>query len=484
MDKKVREYRERLSEAFIKSITENPEGWQQEWRSPVSRPVNAVSGASYRGINRMWLSYQQAAHGWEDPRWCTFKQIKDKEWHLTKGSKGTQVEYWMPYDTKEKKCITWKEYGEREDKEGISLRAKYFYVFNGCQIEGMPELELPEAQEIDEAQFIQKISQNMGVEILHDGVDSAFYRPAEDKIHLPLKEYFNDDYGYNATVLHELSHATGHESRLNRSVESGFGSAAYAYEELVAELSSCFMSENLPVQMDEHHFQNHKAYIQSWISAIEKKPETFVRAARDAEKAADYLEYQAELVSQLTYQKNIEKTMETDMKAVRENESIEGNPVRMIAEAKGNSKDYVRKYIQGFMERYDFDRPIVMQGAMIPSLMMESDLTRGGMADTKEACSAWINADPEAAFNTMIYISDKYPELEGLTAETDPGRFSLLMMEREIYKMIYEADVVDENWDKDFLFDRSAAKEICQAAGIDPPENVQQMRLWKEDGLE
>ncbi|NCF00438.1 hypothetical protein [Emergencia sp. 1XD21-10] len=209
-----------------------------------------------------------------------------------------------------------------------------------------------------------------------------------------------------------------------------------------------------------------------------------MRAARDAEKAADYLEYQAELVSQLTYQKNIEKTMETDMKAVRENESIEGNPVRMIAEVKGNSKDYVREYIQGFMERYDFDRPIVMQGAMIPSLMMESDLTRGGMADTKEACSAWINADPEAAFNTMIYISDKYPELEGLTAETDPGRFSLLMMEREIYKMIYEADVVDENWDKDFLFDRSAAKEICQSAGIDPPENVQQMRLWKEDELE
>ena len=84
----------------------------------------------------------------------------------------------------------------------------------------------------------------------------------------------------------------------------------------------------------------------------------------------------------------------------------------------------------------------------------------------------------------MIYISDKYPELEGLTAETNPGRFSLLMMEREIYKMIYEADVVDENWDKDFLFDRSAAKEICQAAGIDAPDNVGQFRLCQNTELE
>lgn len=484
MDKKVREYREKLAEAFIKSITENPVGWQQEWRSPISRPINAVSGTAYRGINRIWLSYQQTANGWEDPRWCTFKQIKDKEWHLMKGSKGTQIEYWMPYDAKEKKCITWQEYGEREAKEGISLRAKYFYVFNGSQVEGMPEVELPQVQEINQAQFIQRISENMGVEILHDGIDSAFYRPIEDKIHLPLKEYFNDDYGYNATVLHELSHATGHQSRLNRSFEGSFGSASYAYEELVAELSSCFMSENLLVQMDEHHFQNHKAYIQSWVSAIEKKPETFVKAVRDAEKAADYLEYQAELVSQLTYQKNVEKAMETDVKTVQENESIKGNPVRMIAEAKENSKDYVREYIRGFMEKYDFSRPIIVQGAMIPSLMMESDLAKGGMADTKEACSTWINADPEAAFNTMIYISDKYPELEGLTAETNPGRFSLLMMEREIYKMIYEADVVDENWDKDFLFDRSAAKEICQAAGIDAPDNVGQFRLCQNAELE
>lgn len=474
MDRRVRAFREKLAADFVKSITEEPLSWQQSWQAPSDRPVNAATGAKYRGINRLLLSFVQTQNGWKDPRWCTFKQLQENGWHLEKGSKGVQVEYWMPYDTQEKKAITWKTYAEMEDeeKQDVQLRAKYYYVFNGCQIEGLPELEKPQIHDISQAELIDKISKNMGVEILHDGGDRAFYRPMEDRIHLPLKEYFTSDYGYNATVLHELSHATGHQSRLNRMQHGVFGSEYYAYEELVAELSSCFMAEHLPVKMAEEHYRSHKAYIQSWADGIETNPQVLFRAVRDAEKAADYLEQQAELISQLEYTRNAEKNVDVSKKMILEPSE---NTVPAVLESRISDKTYVKDYIREFFETYDCGRPIVIRGSMLPSLMMEKDFERGGMADSREACRAWINADPEAAFNTLTYIRDKYPELEGLTAESDPQRFSLIMMEREIYKMVYTADVIDDNWNMDFLLDWRAAGEICDAAGVERPAEIRQM---------
>lgn len=474
MDKRVREFREKIASDFIRSITEEPESWQQSWQAPDGRPANAVTGAAYRGINRLMLAYQQVQNGWEDPRWCTFLQLQSKEWHLIKGSKGTQIEYWMPYDTEERKIISWKEYSQMEDekKRDVQLRARYYYVYNACQIEGMPELEKPQMHDISQAELVGQISRNMGVEILHDGGNRAFYRPMEDKVHLPLKEYFTSDYGYNATVLHELSHATGHQSRLNRMQNGVFGSEYYAYEELVAELSSCFMSEHLPVKMDEEHYRSHKAYIQSWADGIEANPQILFQAVRDAEKAADYLEWQAGLTTQMEYTRNSEKTMDVKKKIVMEPE--ERQPLR-TAESSISDKAYVRDYIKSFFEGYDYSNPAIIKGSMLPALMMEADFDRGGMATDEDACREWINQDPEAAFNTLTYIRDKYPELAGLTAESDPRRFSLIMMEREIYKMVYMADVVDDNWDKEFLLDRRAAGEICDAAGVDRPAQTRQM---------
>ena len=69
---------------------------------------------------------------------------------------------------------------------------------------------------------------------------------------------------------------------------------AYAYEELIAEISSCFMSANLRMEQQEGHIKNHKAYVQSWIGQIKEKPETLITAVQQAEKAAAYMEYQAE----------------------------------------------------------------------------------------------------------------------------------------------------------------------------------------------
>lgn len=142
------------------------------------------------------------------------------------------------------------------------------------------------------------------------------------------KDTFYNSYAYNATALHELSHATGAEKRLNRDIRNAFGTEKYAYEELVAEISACFMSEHIQIEQTEEHVNNHKAYIQSWTKALSEKPELLMKAIRDAEKAANYLEYHAEILSKEEYQETL---------TLHENEETPGNASEKTVEKITNS---------------------------------------------------------------------------------------------------------------------------------------------------
>lgn len=299
MNKQTEEFRKKIVDAFIKSLEENPLEWKKNWQGPSGVPFNGASGRQYHGVNRFALQFISQEKGYEDPRWYTFKQVNDAKLKIRKGSHGCKVEYWFLWDRENRKNISMDEYVKlsAEDKEKITWTAKYYTVFNGSQIEGILPYEIPK-QEINPAEVIQTISQNIGVEIAHDGDDKAFYRPAEDKIHLPLPEHFFSDYDYNATALHELAHSTGHETRLNRDLTGGFGSASYAKEELIAELTSCFMSAELPAAQSQEHLKNHQAYIQGWISELKEKPESLMQAVKYAEKAAAYLEKAGGLIKE------------------------------------------------------------------------------------------------------------------------------------------------------------------------------------------
>lgn len=213
-----------------------------------------------------------------------------------KGSKGYKVEYWFPlkFDSKtgRRKAITWNEYAQLEDdeKKDCTLQCKYFTVFNASQIEGIPEIKLVH-NDISESEVVKKISKGLGVDIEHSGGDMAYYSPGKDKICLPLKETFFDDYEYNSTALHELGHSTGAEHRLNRDLSDN----NYAYEELVAEITSCFMGEYISAEMTDSHFENHKAYIANWANEIEDDNAYLINAIKDAEAAADYMIEKGEL---------------------------------------------------------------------------------------------------------------------------------------------------------------------------------------------
>lgn len=324
MNQKTKEYREKIAQSFVDSLKSNPLNWKKNWTvSPSSCiPENAVTGARYKGINRLWLTHLSQINGLEDYRWATFKQIQDKGWKLNRGAKGEQVEYWAAYDFDKKKNITWKEFNQSKlnpEKSGsVGIISKQFYVFNGKDIEGIPELVKAPISNVSQDELIPLISKNMKVPILNDGGDRAFYQLSEDLIHLPPINSFKSSYDYNSVALHELSHATGAPHRLNRDLKNIFGSVKYAFEELVAEMSSCFMSGNLQTEATQSHLENHQAYVQSWIKNISENPNVLLQAIKEADKAANYLEYQAELITEFEYKKTLQDSKEVDTTEIKE----------------------------------------------------------------------------------------------------------------------------------------------------------------------
>ncbi len=136
----------------------------------------------------------------------------------------------------------------------------------------------------------------MNVPIIFKQGVTPHYRPLQDEIYLPFKELYETDYDFNSTALHELAHSTGHNSRLDRNIINTFNTENYAYEELVAEISACFMSVELKSEQTDEHINNHKAYVQSWIKALKNDPDYLTRAIKDAEKCAAYMEKVIELV--------------------------------------------------------------------------------------------------------------------------------------------------------------------------------------------
>lgn len=297
------EYQELLAREFLDCLAQKGLNWKKGWDTVTMSPRNAATGAAYHGINQFHLGLLALTRGYTDPRWATMAQIMDKdgklhpgqEWRLQKGSRATYVEYWYPWDPEKHEALPWQAYRQLtpQEQERYIMRVRYTPVFHASMIDGIPPIQRVERQPQRLDDLVARLSAGMGVELAFDGGNDAFYHPSEDKVHLPAPEAFHSEYEFNATALHELAHATGHESRLNRPQGARFGTPEYAYEELVAEISSCFMGVGLDTDQTPRHVDNHKAYVQNWIEAISRKPETLITAVRDAQKAAGYMEYHA-----------------------------------------------------------------------------------------------------------------------------------------------------------------------------------------------
>lgn len=324
------EFRKAIADQFLNLLDPNDSRkgfeWIKGWRMNGGQQ-NLNSGKNYRGINRLALTMKAYMKGYSDPRWITFNGLKDYEGaYIKKGEHGTQVEYWAAvkndpiYDEmtkKMKRFFTMSEMNQylrkhpEESLDAFKIFPKYATVFNAEQCIGLPEY-VPEItnSEVTQSDLVTKISESMGVKIInHKGSNESYYSPLEDVIHLPEQTAFKDDYSYNATALHELAHSTGATNRLDRNLQNYFGSSDYAFEELVAEMTSAMVATSLPNQEEslnqylEKHAENHQAYVHSWMNAIEKDVDILPRALKLSELSADFMELHGGLISLDEYNK-------------------------------------------------------------------------------------------------------------------------------------------------------------------------------------
>lgn len=283
-------FHEQVAENLIEQLKQRTAPWQKPWKPGdplLTLPHNPTTGKRYRGINTLNLM----SRPYTDPRWLTFKQAVSIGAQVRKGEQGTQVQYWKFTEDRTQKDANGNIVADSEGqqiKEQVKLerpRAFYATVFNGDQIDNLPQLEIktPDWNPIDRAEEILQASNAV---IKHGESDRAFYRPTTDSIHLPHKHQFPTPDRYYATALHELGHWSGHELRLNRDLSHPFGSEGYAKEELRAEIASLILGSELGIG---HDSGQHASYVSSWIKVLEQDPKEIFRAAADAEKIQDYV---------------------------------------------------------------------------------------------------------------------------------------------------------------------------------------------------
>lgn len=283
-------FHEVVAENLIEQLKAGTAPWQRPW-SPGEpggyMPMNPTTGKRYKGINAIQL----LAQGRTDARWMTYKQAAAVGAQVRKGEKGTPVQYWKFSEEQNKVDDNGRPVMDAKGnpvKETVMLeRPRVFFatVFNGEQIDGLPQIQRKE-QTWDAIDRAEQILQASGAVIRHGENNRAFYRPATDSIHLPDKGQFPTADRYYATALHELGHWTGHESRLDRDLSHPFGSEGYAKEELRAEIASMILGDELGIGHDPGQ---HAAYVGSWIKTLENDPLEIFRASAEAEKIHDYV---------------------------------------------------------------------------------------------------------------------------------------------------------------------------------------------------
>lgn len=300
---KIEEKRKKVVDTLISFIEQDPTQWEAGWyRAPSVSPMNGKTQKNYKGLNAFYLYVIAAMKGYRDPRWLTFNQVKELGGNVRNGEKSSEVSFWTWYDKKTKKPFEAKTLEGMSEEEKLEYKKKnvrpvikFYQVFNGQQCENIPEYEVVQTPTMAEEErarqndLIETVIANSEAPIQYNGGNRAYYSPMSDSIHLPEIKDFKTMQDYYATALHEIAHSTGHESRLNRSLKGMFGSPDYAREELRAELASVFMQTELGISVEGKHFENHGAYLASWLKAVKDNPKEFYSAASDAEKIADYV---------------------------------------------------------------------------------------------------------------------------------------------------------------------------------------------------
>jgi antirestriction protein ArdC len=259
--------------------------WVQPWAGgpALSLPKNASTKKAYSGINILLLWDALFARGFERNQWLTFKQALALGGAVRKGETGTTAVYadsFIPKKEQEAACAS------GEDARRVAF-LKRFTLFNIAQCDGLPAdllTPLGPVSHVDPLPVAEALLCASGA-VIQRGGERAFYHTGEDFIRIPEQSQFFAPINFYRTALHELTHWTGHKTRLARDFSGRFGSEAYAREELVAELGSAFLCANLGIVPTVRHAD----YIGNWLTVLKNDSRAIVSAASHASKASDFL---------------------------------------------------------------------------------------------------------------------------------------------------------------------------------------------------
>jgi|GEM_PF-64333 len=250
--------------------------WRKPWSGYASAPQNLVSRKAYRGINLLLLH----AAGFASPFWLTFRQAQELGGRVKKGEKSFPVVFWKLFEDDE--------HGEPRTIPFI----RYHSVFNVAQCEGiecpLAPVPRPEFQPIGECE--QVVSGMPKAPVIAHGFNRACYSPIRDSVEMPDRAAFSPPEEYYSVLFHELTHATGHPTRLGRkgvAETNSFGSDPYSREELVAEMGAAFLCGHCGIGAAT--IDQSASYIENWLTRLKNDRKLVIKAAADAQKAADFI---------------------------------------------------------------------------------------------------------------------------------------------------------------------------------------------------
>jgi antirestriction protein ArdC len=270
-----------ISEKIISQLESGVVPWRKPWTAKPS--ANLISQKEYRGLNTFLLGSQ----GYGSRYWLTFNQAKKLGGTVRKGEKSSLVVFW---NVGEERTIVNRETGTERKSKPVLLR--YYTVFNLTQTDGIAEKLGLEKQVavVPSIADCEAIVAWMPNPPAREQSHRAWYKPAADTVGMPARELFAGPEAYYATLFHELTHSTGHASRVGRDgimERHSFGDADYSREELIAEMGAamlCGVTGISPAVLD-----NSAAYLANWIQVLKGDSKLLVSAASAAQKAADYI---------------------------------------------------------------------------------------------------------------------------------------------------------------------------------------------------
>lgn len=367
-----------IADIFIKALEEETLPWHSGFdKFRYIPPFNPANGTVYQGMNSFNFALKSFMRGYTDPRFMTMSQANELGGKVKKGEhciwgfnfKPTQV---LVKDEEGNPILDDK--GQKQYRE--MMFPKPFMVFNVEQFEGLNLPKIPEIEQPDHKWTPDERAENLLKESKANISNELtclvpHYNLSSDKITLPLKNQYHEPTEYYSTALHELSHWTGHSSRLNRDFSKDKNTQKYAREELRAEIGSAMICMMLGITPKIS--ENNKAYIKSWISHLKEEPKEILRACGDAEKITDYImKFDPEYVktkeacqnqklltdSEPITQQNLETAI-ADAKALTEKRENDDLIKQLSEKLEDTEKDYREIYNKGkergYYQDVDFD---------------------------------------------------------------------------------------------------------------------------------